>query len=285
MNLGGGGLVGNVGGVTSATSTGYVGSSTDSGHPSSENPNFAVIQELHELNYGRLDDFLVTSLRVQYQSALGLAQTYYGTPASRNYWSGCSTGGRQGLSLALSHGDAFDGYLVGAPANFNSRLQLTTLWPWWVNRAMTGDAASPAGTITTGKRNAANAAAVAACDALDGVTDGLLADPRRCKFDAHANVCGEPGAPARRTACTTVEAQADEQDLGRPAQRPRPAHLVSVQLRRERVGVLELGLRQPRRAVLGASRHQLRLAAVAAVAVRRRDASSRPPWSRPTATS
>jgi hypothetical protein len=208
MNLGGGGLAGNVGGVTAATSTGYVGSSTDSGHPSSENPNFAVIQELHELNYGRLDDFLVTSLRVQYQSALGLAQTYYGTPASRNYWSGCSTGGRQGLSLALSHGEAFDGYLVGAPANYNSRLQLTTLWPWWVNRAMTGDAASPAGTITTGKRNAANAAAVAACDALDGVTDGLLADPRRCKFDAHANVCGEPGAPAAPNCLTTVEAQA-----------------------------------------------------------------------------
>jgi hypothetical protein len=203
MNLGGGGLVGNVGGVTNATNAGYVGSSTDSGHPSSENPNFAVIQDTHQLNYGRLDDFLITSLRVQYQSALSLAQAYYGAPASRNYWSGCSTGGRQGLSLALSHGDAFDGFLVGAPANYNSRLQLTTLWPWWVNRAMTGTEASPAGTITTAKRNAANAAAVAACDTLDGVQDGILADPRRCKFDARANICGEPGAPADPAMCLT----------------------------------------------------------------------------------
>ena len=207
MNLGGGGLVGNVGGVTSATNTGYVGSSTDSGHPSSENPNFAVIQDLHELNYGRLDDFLITSLRVQYQSALTLAHTYYGSPASRNYWSGCSTGGRQGLSLALNHGEDFDGFLVGAPANYNSRLQLTTLWPWWVNRAMTGDATN-AGTITTAKRNAANAAAIAACDALDGVTDGVLGDPRRCKFDARANICGEPGAPAAPSCLTALEAQA-----------------------------------------------------------------------------
>jgi len=209
MNLGGGGLVGNVGGVTSATNAGYVGSSTDSGHPGSENPNFAVIQDTHQLNYGRLDDFLVTSLRVQYQSALSLAEAYYGAPASRNYWSGCSTGGRQGLSLALSHGDAFDGFLVGAPANFNSRLQLTTLWPWWVNRAMTGTAASPAGTVTTARRIAANSAAIAACDMLDGVTDGILGDPRRCKFDARANVCGEPGAPTDPAMCLTpTEAQA-----------------------------------------------------------------------------
>jgi hypothetical protein len=202
MNLGGGGLVGGLGQVTSATSAGYVGSATDSGHPSTENPNFAVIQATHELNYGRLDDFLIESLRQQYQWTLALAERYYGMPATRNYWSGCSTGGRQGLSLALSHGDAFDGFLVGAPANYNSRLQVTTLWPWWVNRALVENS------ITTGKRNAANAAAVAACDVLDGVTDGILGDPRRCKFDARANICGEPGAPAAPNCLTPREADA-----------------------------------------------------------------------------
>ena len=202
MNLGGGGLVGGLGGVTSATNGGYVGSSTDSGHPSSENPNFAVIQDTHELNYGRLDDFLIESLRQQYQWALALTEVYYGAPASRNYWSGCSTGGRQGLSLALSHGDAFDGFLVGAPADYNSRLQLTTMWPWWVNRHVAGN------TLSTGQRNAANASAIAACDSLDGVTDGILGDPRQCKFSATANVCGEPNAPAAPNCLTPEQAQA-----------------------------------------------------------------------------
>lgn len=207
MNLGGGGLVGNVtstNNMANATTGGYVGSSTDSGHPSSDNPNFAVIQETHELNTGRLDDFLIESLRQQYQWALALTEVYYGTPASRNYWSGCSTGGRQGLSLALSHGDAFDGFLVGAPATYNSRLQLTTMWPWWVNRHYAGN------TLTTGQRNAANAAAIQACDMLDGVPDGILADPRQCKFSAKANICGEPGAP--ETNCLTPE-QAQAMDM------------------------------------------------------------------------
>jgi len=200
QNLGGGGLVGSVGAVTGATNVRYVGSSTDSGHTGAENPNFGVIQASHSLNYGKLDDFLIESLRQQYQWALKLADTYYGMSATRNYWNGCSTGGRQGLSLALEHGDAFDGFLVGAPANYNSRLQLMTLWPWWVNKDIAG------GTVTGAKMSAANASAVAACDAQDGVVDGLLADPRKCTFDASANICGQPGAPA---ACLTpAEAQA-----------------------------------------------------------------------------
>ena len=201
QNLGGGGLAGNVGNVTAATNAGYVGSSTDTGHTSAENPNFAVIQATHSLNYGKLDDFLIESLRQQYQWALNLARTYYGAPATRNYWSGCSTGGRQGLSLALNHGADFDGFLVGAPANYNSRLQVATLWPWWVNK----DGAN--GTVTSAKFAAANASAIAACDAIDGVVDGLLGDPRKCTFNANANICGAPGAPA--TNCLTPqEAQA-----------------------------------------------------------------------------
>ena len=69
-NIGGGGLQGNLSAVTAATNTGYVGSNTDTGHPSSDNPNFAVIQETHELNEGRLDDFLNESLKQQYRWAL-----------------------------------------------------------------------------------------------------------------------------------------------------------------------------------------------------------------------
>jgi feruloyl esterase len=190
QNLGGGGLVGMLPAVLPATVAGYVGSSTDSGHTVAENPDFAVIQETNSLNYGKLDDFLIESVRQQYQWALRLAEVYYGTPATRNYWAGCSTGGRQGLSLALAEGDAFDGFLVGAPANYNSRLQLTALWPRWVDKDVTGN------TLTSAQFNAAGIAAVQACDAQDGVADGLLADPRKCRFDARSQICGMPGAPA-----------------------------------------------------------------------------------------
>ena len=114
-------------------------------------------------------------------------------PHTRNYWNGCSTGGRQGLSLALNHAADFDGYLVGAPANYNSRLQVATLWPWWVNKDIAGN------TLTTAKFAQANASAIAACDAIDGVVDGLLTDPRKCTFNAGANVCGTPNMRPSRS--------------------------------------------------------------------------------------
>jgi hypothetical protein len=201
QNLGGGGLAGNVGGVTAATNAGYVGSSTDSGHPAADNPNFAVIQETHELNEGRLDDFLNESIKQQYQWALKLARDYYGRKASRNYWNGCSTGGRQGLALALRHGKDFDGFLVGAPANFHTRLQVATVWPAWINKDVAGFA------LTNAQMQAANASAIAACDAQDGVTDGLIRDARECRYDARHSICGRPGAPASN--CLLDEEQAE----------------------------------------------------------------------------
>ena len=56
-----------------------------------------MIQSSHELNRGKIEDFFSESVRLQYQWALRLANTYYQKPAARNYWDGCSTGGAQGL--------------------------------------------------------------------------------------------------------------------------------------------------------------------------------------------
>jgi hypothetical protein len=203
-NIGGGGLQGNLSAITAATNTGYVGSNTDTGHATGS-PTFAVIQDTHELNYGTLDDFLVESIHQQYKWALALTEVYYGQKATRNYWDGCSTGGREGLSMALNFGQDFDGFLTGAPANYHTRLQLTTVWPFWVQKELTAPPGATAGTLTQAKMNAANASAVLACDAQDGVTDGVLGDPRACKFDAKSNICGTPGAPTSATQCLTPQ--------------------------------------------------------------------------------
>jgi hypothetical protein len=202
-NVGGGGLQGGFSSITTATNAGYVASNTDTGHPTQDNPNFPVIQDTHELNYGRLDDFLRESIHQQYKWALALTEVYYGRPATRNYWDGCSTGGREGLSLALNFGQDFDGFLTGAPANFHTRLQVATVWPFWVQKELTG-----AATLTQPKMNAANASAVAACDDQDGLKDGILSDSRTCHFDAADNACGRPGAPAAPNCLTEQEAQA-----------------------------------------------------------------------------
>jgi hypothetical protein len=130
-----------------------------------------------------------------------MAASYYGMPATHNYWNGCSTGGRQGLSLALAHGADFDGFLIGAPALYHSKLQTSTLWPWWINKDLAD------GGVSAAKMKKANTAAIAACDAQDGLKDSLLTKPELCTYSAAAQVCGQPGV-ADKDCLTSEEAAA-----------------------------------------------------------------------------
>jgi hypothetical protein len=209
-NLGGGGLVGAVGSVATATNSRYVGSSTDSGHTTAENSGFGVIQETHELNLGKIEDFFSESLRLQYQWALRLVGSYYGQRAIRNYWDGCSTGGRQGLVLASRYGQDFDGFLIGAPHTNHSRTSSAGAWRNWVNLEITG------GTVDNAKMTAAVNRMIAACDADDGVVDGFLSDPRTCRASATLNICGQPGAPVDATCLTPPEAKVIEMAFDGP---------------------------------------------------------------------
>jgi feruloyl esterase len=202
-NLGGGGTVGNVGAVTAATNTGYVGSSTDSGHnnavcAANGHPGCApggygfVLDAANNLIWSQLEDFAYVSVIEQVRWAARLAEVYYGAKHSRNYWDGCSTGGRQGMEMAQRYGDLFDGILAGVPAMNFSRFVTGSLWIGTVLNESFGAAG-----LSTAKINAANTAAVAACDAQDGIADGIIQEPRRCTYSAHALRCtGSPGEPA-----------------------------------------------------------------------------------------
>jgi hypothetical protein len=110
---------------------------------------------------------------------------------TRKYWMGCSTGGRQGHYQAQNFPDAYDGILAGASAFNWDRFIPSELWPQIVMNKELG------GPISAAKLNAVTGAAVAACDGLDGVVDGMIEDPRRCNYDARAFVCkGGSGDPA-----------------------------------------------------------------------------------------
>ena len=212
-NLGGGGTVGAVGAVTAATNTRYVGSSTDgghnndfcaaNGHPGCSPGGYGfVLDAANNLLWWQLEDFAYVSVIEQVRWAKRLAEFYYGAGPSRNYWDGCSTGGRQGMEMAQRYGDLFDGILAGVPAMNFSRFVTGSLWIGTVLNDYFGTAG-----LSTAKINAANAAAVAACDARDGVVDGIVNEPRRCTFSAQALRCtGSPGEPA--TCLTQLEADA-----------------------------------------------------------------------------
>jgi hypothetical protein len=212
QHIGGGGLVGTAPAVTGATDAGYAGASTDSGHTSAENGaygNWGVIQATKELNLGKINDFVYQSLIDQVEWTRWLVVRYYEMDPQRTYWNGFSTGGRQGLSLALTMGDQFDGFLVGAPAIYHQQFRLADAHTHLIVRKLHLMGQS----LTAEQRNAANAAARDACTGnvdVNGnmLADGVLYDPRTCTFDASKNICGMPNAPAAPSCLTQGQADA-----------------------------------------------------------------------------
>jgi tannase/feruloyl esterase len=177
--VGGGGYAGSIsfGAMATVLRAGYATASTDTGHPASAGGTFALNPD-RTLNWQLIEDFASRSLFQLTKKAKALIAAYYGGPAEYSYWNGCSTGGRQGLMLAQRMPGEYDGILAGAPAVNWDRFHIAHLWPQVVMKQELG------GPIAQCKLAVASQAAVAACDDLDGVVDGVIDEPRRCDFDA-----------------------------------------------------------------------------------------------------
>src|SRR5947209_8227410 len=196
-DLGGGGYAGQVGGVTSSTNLGYVGTSTDTGHNSSVTPggSFALNPD-GTLNFGLIEDFASDGIHEQHVWGVKLAEVYYGAEPIRKYWMGCSTGGRQGHYQAQNFPQDFDGILAGANAFNWDRFITAELWPAVV---MNQEVGAP---IASAKLNAVNNAALAACDAQDAIPgDGIIQDPRACTYSAKSFLCSAYGGSSSDPNC------------------------------------------------------------------------------------
>ena len=130
-----------------------------------------------------------------------IIQAFYERPARLSYWNGCSTGGRQGLMQAQRFPDDFDGIIAGAPANPWSRL---ASWNVYIGQANLQD---PAHTIPAAKYPMIHQAVLNACDAADGLKDGLIDNPSRCAFDFKVLECKGADSPSCLTAAQVQSAQ------------------------------------------------------------------------------
>ncbi|HLI86002.1 MAG TPA: tannase/feruloyl esterase family alpha/beta hydrolase [Bryobacteraceae bacterium] len=158
--------------MADALRAGYATASTDTGHVGGSG-KFA---------YGhpeKLIDFAYRSEHEMTLKAKALVNAFYGSAPKYSYWNGCSTGGRQGLKEAQRYPADYDGIIAGAPAN-RSALAL------WIAFAVLKD---PASYIPASKYPLVHQAVLAACDAQDGLKDGLIQDPRRCHFDPKVLEC------------------------------------------------------------------------------------------------
>src|SRR5262249_16124784 len=128
-------------------------------------------------------DFASRAVHEMTVTAKTIINSYYGNAPKFSYWNGCSTGGRQALSEAERYPGDYDGIVAGAPAINASRLQGMQVW---AAQAVHKDEASY---IPPAKYPMIHDAVLQASDALNGVKDGVLEDPTKCKFDPKTLVC------------------------------------------------------------------------------------------------
>lgn len=168
--------------LANAVTAGYAGASTDTGH-TGNNPDF--ISGHPE----KLNDFVYRAPHEMTVAAKGIVNAFYGNAPKYSYWNGCSTGGRQALTEAQRYPNDYDGIIAGAPAAYVTRLQGMQVWAAkQANR-------SPNSLIPESKFSLIHNAVLAACDGLDGVKDGVLEDPTKCKFDPGVLACKEGDGP------------------------------------------------------------------------------------------
>jgi feruloyl esterase len=178
---GNGGFAGTINraGLAGPLRRGYVTAATDNGHDAAKTPQgtFAVGHPEKVIDFG------YRAVHDTAEQAKAIATALYGRPPSRSYFVGCSDGGREALMEAQRFPEDFDGIIAGAPANDWSHLFTSFVWN---ELALTKDEAHR---IPAAKLPAIQRAVVAACDASDGLRDGLVSNPPACRFDAAVLAC------------------------------------------------------------------------------------------------
>jgi feruloyl esterase len=162
---------------------GYATASTDTGHTGNTG-KFALGHPEKMIDFGYRSEHEMTV------AAKAIIAAYYGDGPRLSYWNGCSTGGRQALTEAQRYPSDYNAIIAGAPAN--NRMHIYA-WSMWIAQAVHQGESSY---IPPAKYAVIHKAVVEACDALDGLKDGLIGDPRRCHFDPKVLACKGVDGPS-----------------------------------------------------------------------------------------
>jgi feruloyl esterase len=182
--VGNGGWNGNI--DTNALATGlrrgYATASTDTGHEGGGGPWMREPEKLVDYGHRAVHEMAV--------SGKAIVNAYYESAPKFSYFNGCSAGGRQGLKAAQTYPDDFDGIVAGAPAlNATGRASFAM----WVAQNLRKEEAS---FVPAEKYPAIHQAVLRACDAGDGVADGVIENPRACTFDPQVLACKAGDSPS-----------------------------------------------------------------------------------------
>jgi feruloyl esterase len=208
IGFGGGGWAGNVTLEVAAPGLqkGYATAQTNGGHEA---------QAVFDTSWARdnpvaMTDFSHRAVHLMTATAKRVVARYYGRAVRRSYFQGCSTGGRMGMMETQRYPWDYDGVIAGAPV-YNLTVQMMGVLR---NRPFR----APGAAIGAVPMQRVHAAALAACDALDGLADGIVTDPRRCDWDPATLACpaGQAGddclGPAQLAALRSAYATVRDAD-------------------------------------------------------------------------
>ena len=197
---GNGGMAGSIsyGAMATALNRGYAASSTDTGHVRGDG-GFDANWALNRPDL--IEDFGHRSIHLTAVHGKTISEAFYGDAPNYAYYQGCSKGGQQGMMEAQRYPEDFDGLVVGDPAHMWTNFYASAhLWYALATLDNEDSYIPPAKVAILGD------AVTAACDAIDGIEDGVLDDPRKCDFDPATLVCA---AGQDESSClTAVQAQA-----------------------------------------------------------------------------
>lgn len=164
------------GAMAAALRKGYAAASTDTGHGGD---GFAFAAGHPE----KVIDWSHRAVHLMTVASKSIVRARQGRLPEHSYFTGCSTGGAQGLMEAQRYPDDYDGIVAGNPGNDRINRMTGYLWSW------TAFHQTPESLIPESKLTIITDAAIAACDNLDGLKDGVIDDPRRCNFDPGSLLC------------------------------------------------------------------------------------------------
>jgi feruloyl esterase len=182
LAVGNGGWAGSIqtAAIANGLRRGYATASNDTGHKGGS-ASFAVghPEKLIDFGYRAMHEMAVQSKAI--------IQAFYNRGPRLSYYQGCSTGGRQGMMEAQRYPEDFDAIIAGAPVYNVLHLNISQV------SLQVGMLKDPSKIVPQNKVRLFADAVAAACDEKDGVKDGIVNEPRMCKFDPTVLLCKEGG--------------------------------------------------------------------------------------------
>src|SRR5580692_2180225 len=154
---------------------GFAFAQTNTGHDARKEPGGTFVMS----NPQKAIDYAYRAVHLTATTARDITKDYYGKPVSHAYWNSCSNGGRQGLIEAQRFPEDFDGVIANSPWVDQTGFTVGAMW---------NQKALSAVSLTPAKLELVAGKVMEKCDAIDGLKDGLIDDPRKCDFNPARDV-------------------------------------------------------------------------------------------------